>query len=289
MSRRVLPALLLAVAACAGGASPYRTPRAYDSPAAYPGRPVTTAGDYAGASSGGTYTAGAPTSSENLAVDSPYQPTDRPGLATSWGEQVYSPATTQPFVRSAYSPWATVALHYNDRDGAFAHADYLNATPQPLEVYAGDGSIGISLVDENGALLPGIEAAGRALVIGDDGARYRIVVRNGTSARFEIVASVDGLDVIDGNPASTDRRGYIVDPYGQLVIDGFRTSDDQVAAFRFGRVADSYAARTSGDANVGIIGVAIFAEKGAVWTAAELRRRDTADPFPAGRSYAAPP
>lgn len=290
MSRRLLPALLLAVAACAGTAGPYNgtAERAYNAPAAYPGRPVTTAGDY-GAASGGTYTAGAPTTSENLAVDSPYQPSERPGLATSWGEQVYSPATTQPFVRSAASPWATVALHYNDQDGVLAHADYLGSRPQPLEVYAGDGSIGISLVDENGQLLPGLEAAGRALVIGADGARYRIVIRNGTSARFEIVASVDGLDVIDGKPASTDRRGYIVDPYGQLVIDGFRTSDDQVAAFRFGSVSDSYAAQTTGDNNVGIIGVAIFSEKGAVWTAAELRRRDTADPFPAGRSYATPP
>lgn len=29
----------------------------------------------------------------------------------------------------------------------------------------------------------------RALLVGEDGARYRIVVRNATTARFEIVAS----------------------------------------------------------------------------------------------------
>jgi hypothetical protein len=73
-----------------------------------------------------------------------------------------------------------------------------------------------------------------------------------------------------------------------LSIDGFRTSDDAVAAFRFGRVADSYAAQTGGDRNVGVIGLAIFAERGARWTRGELRRRDTADPFPE-RGYAAPP
>jgi hypothetical protein len=61
-----------------------------------------------------------------------------------------------------------------------------------------------------------------------------------------------------------------------------------VAAFRFGAVGESYAAKTSGDRNVGVVGVAIFAEKGAVWTPAELQRRDTADPFPA-RGYATPP
>jgi len=179
-------------------------------------------------------------------------------------------------------------LHYNDADGVAAHAQYVGARPEPLEVFAGDGSLSVSLVDDYGRLLPGYEASGRALIVGEDGARYRIVVRNGTSARFEVVASVDGLDVIDGKPADPNRRGYIVDPHDSLVIDGFRTSNDTVAAFRFGKVADSYAAQTSGDRNVGVVGFAIFSERGAVWSPGELQRRDTADPFPS-RGYAVPP
>jgi hypothetical protein len=114
------------------------------------------------------------------------------------------------------------------------------------------------------------------------------VVHNATAARFEVVASVDGLDVIDGRPADPNRRGYIVAPHGVLTIDGFRRSSDAVAAFRFGRVADSYAAQTTGDRNVGVVGMAIFAERGAGWTPRELHRRDTADPFPQ-RGYAPPP
>ena len=129
---------------------------------------------------------------------------------------------------------------------------------------------------------------GRTLIEGQDGARYKILVRNATTARFEIVASVDGLDVIDGKQADPNRRGYIVDPHDTLVIDGFRTSDANVAAFRFGRVADSYAAQTSGDRNVGIVGLAIFSERGATWTTGELDLRDTANPFPS-RWYAVPP
>jgi len=191
-------------------------------------------------------------------------------------------------VRSSSSPWAEVLLHYNDQQGASAHAAYLGTYPQPLEVYTGDGSVSVALVDEAGRTLPGFAAANRSLVIGEDGARYRIVVRNGTTARFEVVASVDGLDVIDGHQADPNRRGYLVDPHGVLVIDGFRTSDDAVAAFRFGKVADSYAAQTSGDRNVGVVGLAIFSERGAVWTPAELGRRDGADPFP-NRGYAMPP
>ncbi len=213
---------------------------------------------------------------------------DRPGLGTQWGESVSAPISFSPFVRSSPSPWGEVLLHYNDAQGVSAHAAYLGTHPQPLEMYAGDGSIGIALVDEAGRTLPGYMAQGRALIVGEDGGRYRIVVRNGTTARFEIVASVDGLDVIDGKPADPNRRGYIVDPHGVLVIDGFRTSDSAVAAFRFGKVADSYAAQTSGDRNVGVVGIAVFSERGAVWTPAELGRRDTADPFPQ-RGYAVPP
>jgi hypothetical protein len=213
---------------------------------------------------------------------------DRPGLGTTFGESVHAPISFSPFVRASSSPWAEAVLHYNDAQGVRAHAAYVGAHPQPLEVYAGDGSIGIALVDESGRTLQGYMANGRALIVGDDGARYRIVVRNGTTARFEIVASVDGLDVIDGKPADPGRRGYLVDPHGTLVIDGFRTSDASVAAFRFGRVADSYAAQTSGDRNVGVVGFAIFSERGAVWTPAELGRRDTADPFPQ-RGYSVPP
>jgi hypothetical protein len=215
-------------------------------------------------------------------------PTERPGLGTSWGEQVSAPISFSPFVRSSPSPWAQVVLHYNDAQGVGAHAAYLGTHPEPLELFAGDGSISVALVDEYGRTLPGYEANGRALVVGEDGARYRIVVRNGTTARFEVVASVDGLDVIDGKPADPNRRGYIVDAHGTLVIDGFRTSDDAVAAFRFGKVAESYAAQTSGDRNVGVVGFAIFAERGAVWSPGELHRRDTADPFPS-RGYSVPP
>lgn len=212
----------------------------------------------------------------------------RPGLGTAWGEAVTAPISFAPFVRASPVPWAEVALHYNDAEGAAAHAAYLGSAPAPLEVDAGDGALSVALVDEAGRTLPGYAAGDRALVIGEDGARYRIVVRNATTARFEVVASVDGLDVVDGRPADPGRRGYLVDPHDTLVIDGFRTSDTAVAAFRFGRVADSYAAQTSGDRDVGVVGLAIFAERGATWSRAELERRDTADPFPA-RSYAMQP
>ncbi|KAB2897601.1 MAG: hypothetical protein F9K40_12610 [Kofleriaceae bacterium] len=277
--------LLLLLAGCgASMAGNAHQPAATAPPTPYAG--VPTAADPAHASVHAPAPAPSP-SRGDVAIDRP-APDERPGLGTTWGESIWSPVTTRPFERSTPSPWAIAAIHYNDEDGVRAHAAHVGGTIAPLEAFVGDGSIGVSLVGDGGDLLPGVRAAGRNLVVGADGDRYRLVVRNATSARFEVVASVDGLDVIDGQPASPERRGYIVDPYGVLVIDGFRQTESEVAAFRFGKVAASYAARTSGDANVGVVGIAIFAEKGAVWTRAELERRDQADPFPA-RTYATPP
>jgi hypothetical protein len=248
---------------------------------------------YAGGSSGAAaYEPAPPSTYEAHSAQTPIAQAEpvpeRPGLGTTYGEQVYAPISFAPFVRASSDPWADVVLHYNDADGVGAHAEYLGTRPHPLEVYAGDGSLAVALVDDAGRTLPGLQANGRTLIVGADGQRYKIVVRNATTARFEIVASVDGLDVIDGKPADPNRRGYIVDPNDVLVIDGFRTSDANVAAFRFGRVADSYAARTSGDRNVGVVGLAIFSERGAVWTPRELQMRDTANPFP-NRGYSVPP
>ena len=76
---------------------------------------------------------------------------------------------------------------------------------------------------------------------------------------------------------------------GLVPVDHVETIDggDDLEPGR-GAVADSYAAQTSGDRNVGVVGLAIFSERGAVWTPAELGRRDSADPFP-NRGYAMPP
>ena len=57
------------------------------------------------------------------------------------------------------------------------------------------------------------------------------------------------------------KRGYILPAYGSATIDGFRTSLDQVATFRFSSVADSYAGRLGQARDVGVIGVAFFPER----------------------------
>jgi hypothetical protein len=72
---------------------------------------------------------------------------------------------------------------------------------------------------------------------------------------------VDGRDVLDGRPSELEKRGYIVQPYGEVVIDGFRLNNESVAAFRFSDVRHSYAAKMGDARDVGVIGVAVFPER----------------------------
>jgi hypothetical protein len=119
----------------------------------------------------------------------------------------------------------------------------------------------MDLIDESGAPLPTYEHAGRRYVLGVIGQRYLLRVRNGTGERIEVVASVDGRDVVDGQSASWNKRGYIVDPYGTVTIDGYRLSREAVAAFRFSSVPRSYAAQMGSARDVGVVGVAVFTER----------------------------
>jgi hypothetical protein len=116
------------------------------------------------------------------------------------------------------------------------------------------------LVDDGMGTLPTFAHEGRRFVLGSIGDRYRIRVTNPTAQRVEAVVSVDGLDAIDGRTASVAKRGYIVPAFGTITIDGWRTSLDTVAAFRFSSVHDSFASRTGRDRNVGVVGVAFFRE-----------------------------
>jgi hypothetical protein len=137
--------------------------------------------------------------------------------------------------------------------------------------------------------LPSFFSNGRRYVIGEHGDRYAIEIPNHTGGRLEVVTTVDGLDVMDGRTGSVDKRGYIVAPHDVVLIEGFRTSEDSVAAFRFGSVRDSYAAQKGQARNVGVVGVALFVEERAhvPYQPWEVERRHRADPFP-GR-FAEPP
>lgn len=117
-------------------------------------------------------------------------------------------------------------------------------------------------IDSEDGTLPTYHHRGYTWVEGRRGLRYSIHVNNNTGERVEAVVTVDGRDVITGRQGDYRRqRGYVIEPYGAVEIDGFRTSWSGVAAFRFTDVDDSYAARMGDASDVGVIGVAIYREK----------------------------
>jgi hypothetical protein len=215
-------------------------------------------------------------------------PRDRPGLATSWGETRYSPVNQVQFERDSSTPNCQGSLWYNDRAGAEAAGRNSAWSDARLPIGC---AVSLELHDEAGSALPAVRSGGRLFAIGESNQRYTITVRNNSSARYEVVLSVDGLDVLDGRAAGFAKGGYLVPAHGSVDIEGFRRSGSEVAAFRFGAVNDSYAARSTGSArNVGVIGIAAFAERGSLpppYSWRELQERRNADPFP--NRYAQPP
>ena len=214
---------------------------------------------------------------------------ERPGLGTTWGETRTSRVSNSPFERASNNPFSIATVNYNDERGIAAMlrtASFGDFRTDSASV--GNGMVTVRVTDGNGSPLPTFANGGRTLVEGEVGQRYVIQLSNASSNRLEAVVTVDGLDVIDGQPGSFSKRGYLIQPFGSVEIDGFRQNMEEVAAFRFGSVRGSYAAQKGNDRNVGVIGVALFAERGAQpWTAREISRRENADAFP-GR-FASPP
>ncbi len=101
---------------------------------------------------------------------------------------------------------------------------------------------------------------GRLYVAGTPGNRYAVSLRNRSDGRVLTVISVDGVNAVSGETANASQSGYVLAPSQSAEIAGWRKSLEEVAAFYFTRIGDSYAARTERPQNVGVIGVAVFNE-----------------------------
>jgi hypothetical protein len=120
----------------------------------------------------------------------------------------------------------------------------------------------ISVTDRNsGQVLPVYRFRGEYWVAGTPGSKYSVAVRNNMGERVMAVMSVDGVNVLNGETASTDQTGYVFSGYQNYEVTGWRKSDREVAAFQFVASPRSYAERTGRPANVGVIGVALFRER----------------------------
>jgi hypothetical protein len=115
----------------------------------------------------------------------------------------------------------------------------------------------------NGKPVRQIAHEGKLYIIAKRGSEYSIRLKNNSTSRVTGVCSVDGLNVVDGEPAKEQGAGYIINGYGSYTIRGYRTSDNEVHPFIFNRKSESYASKSeSGDPrNCGVIGVVFWSEK----------------------------
>jgi hypothetical protein len=134
-------------------------------------------------------------------------------------------------------------------------------------------NVDIRIISENGAeffSIPFKESKkGRTKVIkkyleAKRGENYGIVVRNNTAERIGVVIAVDGRNIINGKKSflRNNERMYIVQPYGETRLDGWRTGQNTVHKFYFTDKGDSYAVRSFSDTSaMGVISVAVYHEK----------------------------
>jgi hypothetical protein len=120
----------------------------------------------------------------------------------------------------------------------------------------------INVIDrDSGETLSVYPHQGEYWVAGRPGARYAVSVRNALPGRIMGVVSVDGVNVVSGQTAAWSQTGYVLSPWQQYDVTGWRKTDNEVAAFHFTALPSSYAARTGRPAHIGVIGVALFREK----------------------------
>ena len=207
---------------------------------------------------------------------------ERPGLATGFGESTRSEWNRQSFVRASSKPAGTGVIYYNNREGIDAMTGGKYKVPGKQTAAGNMIEWGIK---GGFGYLPTYDtwSSSRRFVVGKNGESYSILLKNRCKSRLEVVLSVDGLDVIDGKTAGFSKRGHVIAPGETLEVKGWRTGPDTVARFRFSTVSGSYANLAHGDhRNVGVIGLAVFTEKGVdpwTWMPREVKDRMNADPF----------
>jgi hypothetical protein len=154
--------------------------------------------------------------------------------------------------------------------------------PYPWPYPASPVQVDVRVDGRHSPLYTASDGSGRLYVEARKGAAYDVVLSNRSAERVGVVLVVDGLNVISGERAeasSPRNRMYILDPWGEASVRGWRTSLNEVRRFNFVDEQTSYASR-SGKANrkMGWIEVGVFRESG-VWAS----RRQPITPYAGDR------
>lgn len=172
-------------------------------------------------------------------------------LGTVWGDEIYSSVTHIEATRKSSEPIDITSIRYADKRFDGKKLNSLSLV---------NGKISMSIRHDNGKSYPIFRQNGGYFLPAKNNQTYALHYQNHTPNHYEIVASIDGLDVLDGTTASVHHVGYVLDPHSTLTIHGFRKDGNTVAGFSFGKPAESYANHNAeGDiSNVGVIGTAVY-------------------------------
>lgn len=117
--------------------------------------------------------------------------------------------------------------------------------------YGGVGSLVSVSLEVNGRtapLYPAPDGSGRYYLEAWRGAQYEVRLINRSGERLGVLLTVDGLNAISGerSPSGLRRPGrmYVLAPWDETVVRGWRTSLEDVRRFTFVDEDRSYAARS---------------------------------------------
>ena len=134
--------------------------------------------------------------------------------------------------------------------------------------HEGSGGVGrlldvsVEVEGRTSPLYAAADGSGRFYFEAREGGRYALRLANRTNERLGAVVTVDGLNVISGLRDEGRGRMYVIGPWEDTTIRGWRSSLAEVRRFTFVDERSSYAAR-SGKANskMGWIEVAVYREQ----------------------------
>ncbi len=130
----------------------------------------------------------------------------------------------------------------------------------------------------NGNAVATYSHEGKTFVEAKEGTQYHLHVRNPHPHRVKVVLSVDGINIVSGEPATgeSEETGYILDAGESQTFKGYRLDDASVAAFKFTKAEGGYAQAEKGiKGTTGVIGCKVWKEKVAAPVVTEIHHHHT--------------
>jgi len=120
----------------------------------------------------------------------------------------------------------------------------------------------------------------KVFVEGKRGSNFELSLRNLSARRILVHPTVDGLSVMTGKEASRNdhSEGYVLGPYQEMTVPGWRLDNDSVAKFFFAGGGKSYAEKTGRPLNKGVIAAAVWEAKQVEWFFHEMPSKVIANP-----------